>query len=116
MPRTWIGTQAAGLALRLVREADDEALFPLFADWEVIRWLSSPPWPYTRKDMQSFVREQAATDSEDAETRFAITLEQTPIGIIGVRMSRYGAEGQGPSVYLHDPEGNGVELKGPVAG
>jgi glyoxylase I family protein len=34
----------------------------------------------------------------------------------GEEMSRYGAEGQGPSVYLHDPEGNGVELKGPVAG
>ena len=27
--------------------------------------------------------------------------------------SRYGAEGFGPSVYLTDPEGNIVELKGP---
>ena len=27
--------------------------------------------------------------------------------------SRYGAEGQGPSIYLNDPEGNTVELKGP---
>lgn len=27
--------------------------------------------------------------------------------------SRYGAEGQGPSIYLHDPEGNMLELKGP---
>ena len=27
--------------------------------------------------------------------------------------SRYGAEGEGPSIYLHDPEGNMVELKGP---
>jgi catechol 2,3-dioxygenase-like lactoylglutathione lyase family enzyme len=27
--------------------------------------------------------------------------------------SRYGAEGEGPSIYLHDPEGNEVELKGP---
>jgi len=26
--------------------------------------------------------------------------------------SRYGAEGEGPSIYLHDPEGNIVELKG----
>lgn len=26
---------------------------------------------------------------------------------------RYGAEGEGPSIYLHDPEGNLVELKGP---
>jgi catechol 2,3-dioxygenase-like lactoylglutathione lyase family enzyme len=33
----------------------------------------------------------------------------------GEEKSRYGAEGQGPSVYLTDPEGNGVELKGPVA-
>ncbi len=32
----------------------------------------------------------------------------------GAQASRYGAEGQGPSVYLIDPEGNGVELKGPV--
>ena len=28
--------------------------------------------------------------------------------------SRYGAQGQGPSVYLTDPEGNGVELKGKI--
>jgi len=27
--------------------------------------------------------------------------------------SRYGAEGEGPSMYLTDPEGNVVELKGP---
>jgi len=26
---------------------------------------------------------------------------------------RYGAEGEGPSIYLDDPEGNTVELKGP---
>jgi glyoxylase I family protein len=26
--------------------------------------------------------------------------------------SRYGAEGEGPSVYVSDPEGNVVELKG----
>ena len=27
--------------------------------------------------------------------------------------SRYGAAGQGPSIYVPDPEGNMVELKGP---
>ncbi|MCJ0763175.1 VOC family protein [Variovorax terrae] len=31
----------------------------------------------------------------------------------GAVASRYGAEGQGPSIYLTDPEGNVVELKGP---
>ena len=29
--------------------------------------------------------------------------------------SRYGAEGTGPSLYIEDPEGNTVELKGPPA-
>jgi catechol 2,3-dioxygenase-like lactoylglutathione lyase family enzyme len=27
---------------------------------------------------------------------------------------RFGAEGRGPSIYLNDPDGNTVELKGPV--
>jgi len=31
-------------------------------------------------------------------------------------VSRYGAEGEGPSLYLSDPEGNTVELKGPPFG
>ena len=26
---------------------------------------------------------------------------------------RYGAQGEGPSIYLTDPDGNGLELKGP---
>jgi glyoxylase I family protein len=32
---------------------------------------------------------------------------------VGDYGSRYGAEGEGPSLYLFDPEGNLVELKGP---
>ena len=30
--------------------------------------------------------------------------------------TRYGAEGFGPSLYVRDPDGNVVELKGPPAG
>ena len=32
---------------------------------------------------------------------------------VGAIESRYGADGQGPSLYIEDPEGNTVELKGP---
>ena len=32
---------------------------------------------------------------------------------VGPVESRYGAEGEGPSMYLDDPEGNTIELKGP---
>jgi glyoxylase I family protein len=34
-------------------------------------------------------------------------------GIEAQVAQRYGAEGNGPSVYLADPDGNGLELKGP---
>ena len=33
---------------------------------------------------------------------------------IGERGMRYGAEGEGPSIYLFDPQGNMIELKGPA--
>jgi len=31
----------------------------------------------------------------------------------GAVESRFGSEGRGPSIYIFDPEGNTVELKGP---
>lgn len=34
----------------------------------------------------------------------------------GETASRYGAEGDGPSIYIADPDGNTVELKGPPYG
>jgi len=33
---------------------------------------------------------------------------------MGEVKSRYGAEGDGPSIYINDPDGNVVELKGPA--
>ena len=35
---------------------------------------------------------------------------------VGDTKTRYGAEGNGVSIYLADPEGNQVELKGPSDG
>jgi catechol 2,3-dioxygenase-like lactoylglutathione lyase family enzyme len=44
----------------------------------------------------------------------AIRLHLEAAGVAaGEIRSRYGAEGNGPSIYLTDPEGNTVELKGP---
>jgi glyoxylase I family protein len=34
---------------------------------------------------------------------------------IGELGSRYGAQGEGSSIYLYDPQGNMIELKGPPA-
>lgn len=34
--------------------------------------------------------------------------------VVGSKLeTRYGAEGNGPSIYIQDPDGNTIELKGP---
>jgi catechol 2,3-dioxygenase-like lactoylglutathione lyase family enzyme len=44
----------------------------------------------------------------------AIRAHLASLGIeAGPTESRYGAEAEGPSIYLSDPQGNVVELKGP---
>jgi glyoxylase I family protein len=46
------------------------------------------------------------------EARIRSMLEAHGV-VAGPMESRYGAEGEGPSIYVTDPEGNVVELKGP---
>ena len=44
----------------------------------------------------------------------AIRAHLSRFGVHGSALEiRYGAEGDGPSIYVQDPEGNTVELKGP---
>jgi catechol 2,3-dioxygenase-like lactoylglutathione lyase family enzyme len=35
--------------------------------------------------------------------------------VVDLRGERYGAAGTGPSIYIRDPEGNSLELKGPAS-
>jgi catechol 2,3-dioxygenase-like lactoylglutathione lyase family enzyme len=45
----------------------------------------------------------------------ALTAELAAAGVAaGPAESRYGADGEGPSIYVSDPEGNTIELKGPA--
>lgn len=47
---------------------------------------------------------------DEAKIRAHLSAHGVEIGEAG---SRYGAKGEGPSLYISDPEGNVVELKGP---
>jgi glyoxylase I family protein len=49
---------------------------------------------------------------DEAELRAHLEANGIVPGEVGVR---YGAKGQGPSMYIQDPDGNVVELKGPSA-
>jgi glyoxylase I family protein len=44
----------------------------------------------------------------------AVRLHLNDNGVqVGTLETRNGAEGEGPSIYINDPEGNVIELKGP---
>lgn len=47
---------------------------------------------------------------DEAALRLHLAAHDVAIGEAG---RRYGADGEGPSIYIADPEGNTVELKGP---
>jgi RimJ/RimL family protein N-acetyltransferase len=73
----------ARLALRPLRADDAAPLFALFADWQVVRWLSTPPWPYTLDDARAFVAGRLS--GAQANTTFAIVLDGALIGCIDAR-------------------------------
>ena len=62
----------------------------------------------TRRNMEHFALRLAAFD----ETKLRRYFKRRGIDV-GETARRYGADGHGPSLYLTDPDGNTVELKGP---
>lgn len=50
---------------------------------------------------------------DEEAIRAYLAANGVPLGETG---RRYGAEGEGPSIYITDPDGNVVELKGPPDG
>jgi RimJ/RimL family protein N-acetyltransferase len=86
------------LLLRPLRASDAEALFALFANWEVIRWLSTPPWPYSLDDAHVFIAAQMNADTARSTYR-AVTLDGALIGGIDARSSRpAGASARSPNL------------------
>ena len=43
------------LTLRPLAASDAQALTKHLANWDVIKWLSAPPWPYTLEDAKWFI-------------------------------------------------------------
>jgi RimJ/RimL family protein N-acetyltransferase len=72
--------RTARLVLRPPRLSDAERLVALFANWEVVRWLSSPPWPYAPEHARDFVAARSRPDPDFITA--AITLDNEFIGAI----------------------------------
>lgn len=78
----------------------------------------------TGASLIDLVPQNEAVSAQNME-HFALTIDPFDEALIfehlethGVKSEpaarRYGAKGFGPSIYIHDPDGNMVELKGPA--
>ena len=96
-----LALQTRQLLLRRLRLDDAEPLFALFNNWNVVRFLSSPPWPYLREDSRLFAAAVANRSSELDEDALAITHGGGVfVGIIGVRYREANnlQRGAGPNI------------------
>ena len=69
------------LVLRPLREDDAAQVYRLFGQWEVIRMLTTPPWPYRPTDAEEFCRLRARR-KQNGPITFSLTLRGTLIGMI----------------------------------
>lgn len=89
--------RTARLRLRPLLPGDAAAIATALDDWEVIRWLSGPPYPFRQSDARAFVHEALEIDAPV----WAITPHEGGLyGVIGVGTEfgywlRRGAWGRG---------------------
>jgi RimJ/RimL family protein N-acetyltransferase len=81
------------LVLRPLQQQDAEPIFSLFNNWEVVRRLSSPPWPYTLDHARDFIRNRMKPRQNPAEAIFIITADGKLAGVIDWMPSTRAAGG-----------------------
>jgi RimJ/RimL family protein N-acetyltransferase len=86
----WNPIATARLLLEPVRSEFALALFAHINDWEVMRWLAAPPWPYGLDDMHEWIAGARTAHAERREANYAITLAGRPIGAIGITGLAFG--------------------------
>lgn len=95
-------------ALGLVQLRAGNGLIDLVAVDSPLGKLGGPPPGEEGRNMDHFCLQ--LEDFDEARLRRHLADADVEPGDVG---ERYGARGMGPSMYIRDPDGNVVELKGP---
>ena len=85
-----ITAATAGLTLRPIEAGDAEAVLRGIGNWNVIRWLAHPPWPYARADADGFIARSLARNEAPGDIARAIALDGALIGVIGINPRQAG--------------------------
>jgi RimJ/RimL family protein N-acetyltransferase len=85
--------ETARLRIRCHRDDDLAHLVALVGNWEVARWVSLMPHPYTEQDSRYWI-ELVKTDHATGEPRrFAVALKENDRLIGGIGLDGYSADG-----------------------
>jgi ribosomal-protein-alanine N-acetyltransferase len=99
MTPSGIVIETARLRLRSLRDDDLVELVALIGNWEVARWLSSVPYPYSEADGREWIANVRRDHATGRPRRFAIALKETDriIGGVGLDGDR-GTETDEPAL------------------
>ena len=82
----------ARLVLRSLVPEDAGVVADLIGNWNVVRWLAMPPFPYTLADAESFIFHALAQGQKPGCAAAAITRDDQLIGIAGIDPRKRGME------------------------
>jgi RimJ/RimL family protein N-acetyltransferase len=80
----------AAFTLRQLQLSDAPRIAELFGDWEVVRWLSSPPYPYTLRDAEEYLATAIVQHSQGVSRTEAILVDGQLSGAIGIEPNSRG--------------------------
>ena len=72
------------LVLRPPRMSDAARIAELIGNWNVIRWLAMPPYPYALKDAESFVTRTLNREPTGESSSLMITADGELVGNVGI--------------------------------
>lgn len=72
------------LELRPIERADAGRVFELMSNWNVVRMLAMPPFPYSREDADVFITRRLALRDNPDDTFYAVSVNGELAGGIGV--------------------------------
>ena len=83
-------TDTIDYALRQPMAGDALPIAELIGDWEVVRWLSTPPYPYVLADAVEFVGKASRHPWGPPFRTEVIEIEGRPAGIVGIDPRKHG--------------------------
>ena len=82
------------LELRPVTVGDTRALHALYDDWEVARWLSRLPWPFTPESAEAMIAEAGEAFQRGSGCSLLMVERETAavVGLVSLRLPAYEAQ------------------------